>query len=58
MEAAPEASVGHVAECVSKGRLALWCDNRTKVRRGALPVLLGGHCWRQPLPCQAGTMLR
>ena len=32
---APEWSGGHVASCVSRGRLALFSDNRTKVRLAA-----------------------
>lgn len=28
----PTSALGHVAQCVSKGRLALFVDNRTKVR--------------------------
>lgn len=32
IEAAPHESFGHVALCVSKGRLALFTDNKTKVR--------------------------
>ena len=31
IEAAPEDVYGHVALCVSKGRLALFTDNKTKV---------------------------
>ncbi len=32
MAQAPENVLGHVATCVSKGRLALFVDNRSKVR--------------------------
>lgn len=32
VEVAPLSVHGHVASCVSKGRLALFTDNRTKVR--------------------------
>ncbi|PRW55985.1 Tetratricopeptide repeat [Chlorella sorokiniana] len=32
IEAAPQSVFGHVALCVSKGRLALFTDNKTKVR--------------------------
>lgn len=32
IEAAPHLVYGHVAMCISKGRLALFTDNKTKVR--------------------------
>lgn len=34
IEAAPHLVYGHVAMCISKGRLALFTDNKTKVGRG------------------------
>ncbi len=35
IEQAPERSHGYIARCISRGRMALLCDNRTKVGRGA-----------------------
>lgn len=41
IEAAPHLVYGHVAMCISKGRLALFTDNKTKV--GTL--VRGGVVW-------------
>uniref|UniRef100_A0A7S3VT07 Regulator of microtubule dynamics protein 1 n=1 Tax=Dunaliella tertiolecta TaxID=3047 RepID=A0A7S3VT07_DUNTE len=35
IELAPESSHGYIARCISRGRLALLCDNRTKVQLAA-----------------------
>ncbi|KAF5827480.1 hypothetical protein DUNSADRAFT_570 [Dunaliella salina] len=35
IELAPQASHGYIARCISRGRMALLCDNRTKVQLAA-----------------------
>lgn len=41
MEAAPEASLPHVAACISMGRLALLSENKAKASAVTAAVILG-----------------